>query len=153
MARMTAEDRLDVQDLIARYATWVDTGDVEGYVQQFLPSGVIEHRAGRCVGHDEIRPWVAGLVAEGRIGGDPAKMRHVLGLPVIEGDSERCSAKTYVVIPMIDEAGRIGVPLVGTYIDECVKVGDRWLFEKRIIQMDLIASATGDSLTALPANR
>jgi 3-phenylpropionate/cinnamic acid dioxygenase small subunit len=137
---MTSEDRWDVFDLIARYAEFVDEGDVDGYVNSFTPDGVIEHTAGRCEGHAEIRPWVAELLSVHRIG-PHSRLRHVLGLPIIRGDGEHCTARTYVMIPRREDTGVVTLPLVGTYIDSCVKVNGRWLFAKRIIQMDLIATA------------
>jgi hypothetical protein len=137
---MSAEDRWEVLEMIARYAECVDEGDVEGYVRSFMPDGVIEHSAGRCDGHDEIRPWVAELLSIQRIG-PRSGLRHVLGLPIIRGDSEHCTARTYVMIPRQGDDGNVTLPLVGTYLDSCVKVGGHWLFAKRVIQMDLVASA------------
>ncbi len=137
---MSAEDRLAVIDLIANYAWCVDTGDVEGYVDNFLADGVVEYGSGsRCAGHDEIRSWVAGLVDIKQIGSESG-LRHVLGIPRIEGDGERCSARTYVVIPRLYATGEIGIPLVISYIDDCVKVDGRWRFAKRIIRGDLTAA-------------
>jgi len=50
------EDRIEVQDLIARYAWALDTGDVEGYLDCFTEDGWIEHHPpGRCVGREAIR--------------------------------------------------------------------------------------------------
>ena len=68
MAGMTIEDRLDVTDLVARYAECVDTADVDGYANLFLPDGVVEHSAGTVAGRDDIRAWVTDLAKQGRIG-------------------------------------------------------------------------------------
>ena len=55
-AKISVEDRLDLQDLIARYAWALDTGDVEGYLDCFFEDGWIEHDPpGLCKGRDEIR--------------------------------------------------------------------------------------------------
>jgi len=137
-APLSAQDQLDVMALIARYAVVLDAGDVEGYVSNFAPSGVVEYSGGRCVGRDEIRAWVGRLVSINQVGPE-SRLRHVLGIPYIEGDGERCSARTYVMIPRQGEAGEIAIPLVLTYVDSCVKRGGRWLFEKRVIQTDLAA--------------
>lgn len=53
-AKVSIEDRLDIHDMIARYAWALDTGDVEGYVGCFTedawifhgPDGRLEGRAG-----------------------------------------------------------------------------------------------------------
>jgi uncharacterized protein (TIGR02246 family) len=138
MAGMSIEDRLDVTDLVARYAECVDTADVEGYANLFVPDGVVEHSAGSVKGREEIRAWVADLAKQGRIGPD-SHLKHVLGLPVIRGDRSRCTARTYVVIPRMMESGEISTRLVGAYKDEIVKQDGRWLIEKRIIDLDFVA--------------
>ena len=38
---MSADDRLDIMDLIARYAYTLDSGDLDGYVNNFAPDGVL----------------------------------------------------------------------------------------------------------------
>ena len=135
---MTADDRWAVFDLIARYAECVDEGDVEAYAGLFAPDGVVEHGSGRCEGRDEVRDWVAGLLAMNRIG-PGSRLRHVLGTPIIRGNSEVCTARTYMMIPRQEEDGSVTLPLVGTYLDSCAKIDGRWLFTRRIIQMDLVA--------------
>jgi hypothetical protein len=36
--------------------------------------------------------------------------------------------------------GSIGVPLVGSYTDEIVKIGGRWYFQNRFDRLDLSAA-------------
>jgi uncharacterized protein (TIGR02246 family) len=138
MAGMSLEDRLAVMDLVARYAECVDTADVEGYAQLFTPDGVVEHSAGSVRGREAITAWVAGLAQEHRIGPE-SQLKHVLGLPVIRGDEQRGTARTYVLIPRQMEAGDISTRLAGTYRDDIVKHDGRWLFQKRVIDMDFVA--------------
>ncbi len=54
--KVSVEDRLELQDLIARYAWSLDTGDVEGYVDCFFEDGWIHHDPpGRLEGREGIR--------------------------------------------------------------------------------------------------
>ena len=138
MAGMSIEDRLDVTDLVARYAECVDTADAEGYANLFVPDGVVEHSAGSVSGRGDIRAWVTDLAKQGRIGPE-SHLKHILGLPVIRGDGQRCTSRTYVVIPRQMEGGEISTRLVGTYKDDIVKQDGRWLIEKRIIDLDFVA--------------
>jgi uncharacterized protein (TIGR02246 family) len=138
MAGMSVDDRLEVMDLVARYAECVDTADVEGYAALFLPDGVVEHRAGSVTGREDIRAWVSGLAKAGRIG-PGSQLKHVLGLPVIHGNEQRCTARTYVMIPRMMESGEISTRLMGTYKDDIVKQDGRWLIQKRIIDLDFVA--------------
>jgi hypothetical protein len=134
---MTAQDRLDVLALIARYAQCLDGGDIEGYVANFLPEGVIEWANGRAEGREAIREWVGGLMRNGGIGATPAKVRHVAGLPYVDGDGERCTAHTYVLILGLDHGGDIAVSSVGSYADTIVKTPEGWRFETRVMSADL----------------
>ena len=59
----SAEDRLEIQELYARYSWALDTGDTEGYVALFTPDAEAteETREGGLEvrkGHDEIRKLV-----------------------------------------------------------------------------------------------
>jgi uncharacterized protein (TIGR02246 family) len=138
MAGMSIEDRLDVTDLIARYAEFVDTADADGYANLFVPDGVVEHSTGSVNGRTEIKAWVEGLEQMGRIG-PQSQLKHFLGLPVIGGDSQRCTARTYVMIPRMMESGDISTRLMGAYRDDIVKQDGRWLIEKRVIDLDFVA--------------
>jgi hypothetical protein len=133
---LSAADRLGVIDLIASYAMYLDAGDVEGYVGNFTPDGVVEYAGGSCEGWDEIRPWVQRLVDIKQVGPESG-LRHVLGIPHVQGDGDHATAQTYVVIPRLYQSGQIHVPLVISYIDECVKQAGRWRFAKRVIRQDL----------------
>jgi uncharacterized protein (TIGR02246 family) len=136
---LSTQDRLDIMDLVARYAECVDSGDAEGYAKLFTPDGVVEHSAGSVAGHEEIRSWVATLAKDDRVGKN-SRLKHIMGLPVIRGDGERATARTYVTIPRHMDSGEIVIRLAGTYFDECVKQDGAWLFAKRVIDLDFVAS-------------
>jgi uncharacterized protein (TIGR02246 family) len=136
---LSAEDRLDVMDLVARYAECVDSGDAAGYAALFTPDGVVEHSAGTVEGREAIESWVAALAQENRVG-KASRLKHIMGLPVVRGDGDKATARTYVTIPRHMESGQIQIRLAGTYHDECVKVDGAWLFAKRVIDLDLVAS-------------
>ena len=54
--KIPVEDRLDLHDLIARYAWALDVGDVEGYLDCFVEDAWVEHDPpGRVVGREGIR--------------------------------------------------------------------------------------------------
>ena len=132
---MSPEDKLAVQELIADYALRLDSGDLDGYVDNFTEDGVFEGTSGRFEGRDAVRAYVGHLM-ETR--GDGPTLRHVLGIPSIHGDATRCHAQTYVIIPGQKGDAPISIPLVGVYTDEIVKVDGRWRFAKRNVRMDLI---------------
>jgi hypothetical protein len=130
-ARLSAEDRLDIMDLIARYAHTLDSGDLEGYVKNFAPDGVLfeQHR-----GRDQIRHYVAGLMLEGRAGplpnGDVA-YRHFVGAPTIDGADGRATVHSYLL--WVNMGSEPPVSAAAEYIDEVVKLDGNWYFQSRVL--------------------
>ncbi len=130
--RLSAEDRLDIMDLIARYAHTLDAGDLDGYVDNFAPDGVLfEQHTGR----EQIRAYVASLMREGRAGplpnGDVA-YRHFVGSPVIDGAGERATVHSYLL--WINMGADPPVSSAGQYVDEVVKLDGRWYFQSRVLR-------------------
>jgi hypothetical protein len=136
---LTPEDHFAVIDLLAAYARAIDSGRADDYADNFRPDAILDLRGGaqRLNGRDAIREWVSGLIDSGHVGGDPATLRHFVGLPLIEGDGDRCTAQTYCVILDYDPARNIRSPLVGRYEDVIVKADGRWRFQHRIIHSEL----------------
>jgi uncharacterized protein (TIGR02246 family) len=138
MAGLSTEDRLAIQDLVARYAECVDTGDAGGYASLFTPDGVVQHSGGTVQGREAIFAWVASLAKENRVGPE-SRVKHVLGLPVIRGDGSRATSRTYLLLPRMMDTGEISTRMAGTYRDEVVKHEGAWLFAKRVIDIDFVA--------------
>src|SRR6478752_9714034 len=58
----TYEDRIAVEDVMARYVWAVDSLDPEGYVAVFTADAVIDSNGSISKGHDEIRKIVTDLI-------------------------------------------------------------------------------------------
>jgi uncharacterized protein (TIGR02246 family) len=58
----TYEDRIAVQDVMARYVWAVDSFDADGYVAVFTDDAVIDSNGSISKGHAEIRNIVTGLI-------------------------------------------------------------------------------------------
>src|SRR5690625_761722 len=64
------EDRLRIQDQIARYSWAFDSGNLAEYLGRFWPDGVLEHpkrdgSPGRFEGHDGIRTFIRDFADRG----------------------------------------------------------------------------------------
>jgi hypothetical protein len=134
---MSAQDRLDVLDILARYARCLDTPDVAGLDEVFHADAVLDHIQGKATGHAAIRAWAQGLVDGGRVGASPPQLVHFVGLPLISGDSERCACVTYSLILTYNAEKQISLPLVGSYHDTFEKRNGRWRIAERVIRGDL----------------
>lgn len=54
-AKVPLQDRVDIEELMARYSWALDIGDFEGYLACFIEDGWVEHwPQGRCVGREGL---------------------------------------------------------------------------------------------------
>jgi uncharacterized protein (TIGR02246 family) len=130
--QLSAEDRLDIMDLIARYAYTLDNGDLDGYVNNFAPDGVLfEQHTGR----DQIREYVGMLMRQGRAGplpnGDVA-YRHFVGSPVIDGQDGRATVHSYLL--WVNMGTEPPVSAAAEYTDDVVKQDGQWFFASRTLR-------------------
>ncbi|HLF71695.1 MAG TPA: nuclear transport factor 2 family protein [Dehalococcoidia bacterium] len=138
---ISAEDQLAVMRLIQSYCNYIDSGDADGYANNFLPDAVLQWSDGEAHGRGQIHEWVSTLINSGHVGGTPATLRHFVGLPLIEGTPERCTARTYCVIFDYNPEHQVRTPLVATYDDTCAKVDGKWFFQRRNIVSNLGAAS------------
>jgi hypothetical protein len=61
-------------------------------------------------------------------------VRHFLAPPIIGGDAERATARSYCQVIVQPPDGPCAIDLVAEYEDVCVKIDGEWLFEERIIR-------------------
>src|SRR5262245_18868514 len=149
-SRLSAEDRLDIMDLIARYASTLDAGDLDGYVNNFAPDGVLFERHH---GREQIREYVAMLKREGRAGPLPngdVVHRHFAGQPTIDGGDGRATVHSYLLWISLGTDPPINA--AAEYLDECVKLDGRWYFATRRLRR-LAGRPPGADREAAPSER
>jgi uncharacterized protein (TIGR02246 family) len=133
---LSLQDRVDVTDLVARYAQYFDLADREAFLGLFTPDASVQLTTGaRHEGLQAIGGWFDTLLAAGRIGAS-APSRHLMGLPVIRGDSERCSVRTGIAHFGVDAEGKVKTD-VNSSEDVCIKVDGRWLLQSRVLARDV----------------
>jgi hypothetical protein len=122
------EDRFALQDLYARYAWALDTGDHEAYASLFMADGAFIERGVVYRGRQAISEHVRELAARMA----PGNRHHNTQLLLEEGDATRCRLRCYSTHIYRPEAEGPGVVrLQGFYRDVCVKVDGVWYFEER----------------------
>ena len=141
-----AQDRAQIEDLMARYLFAIDYADWDAYVATFAPDGELTFASGTSKGREAIRAAVTRF-AEG-IGrfyhtadGKPAKLRHIILQSVIRVEGERAWARTqWLEMANHGEGDQPKIGTYGEYEDEMVKLDGRWLFAKRNVLNEFIAS-------------
>jgi hypothetical protein len=129
------EDRFAIQDLVARYAWALDTGDVDALVACFVPDGlVIEdvfEEADRWQGRDGLRRLGEHYRA---VPNFPGRQHHVSQL-LVEGSGERRSARSFAYVTECRGEPPYVTRFAGYYEDQLVKVDGTWLFSERLIRL------------------
>lgn len=142
MAEITAEDRAEIENLMATYIFALDLKDVEAYTNTFTEDGVINHAGGIERGRDEIRDFIQGSAdnAARRMaewdGSSPRPVpgRHSIGnLEIQEIKGNTGKGRAYWSSMSVDENGKAHVSEYGFYVDEYKRVNGKWLFSKRLI--------------------
>ncbi len=124
---LTATDRLEIQELVARYCWAIDTHDGEALADTFVPDGAFDGGR-RFEGRDQ-------LVSFGRGDHLPANRtetaaQHWVTNMVLTGTATAVVARSYFVRHSIIGGSPL-VARVGYYVDELVKDDGRWLFKTR----------------------
>jgi uncharacterized protein (TIGR02246 family) len=126
MPPLTALDRLEIEELAARYCWADDTGDGEAFAAVFTPDGVFASRRHNATGHAELAA-LGRSIAPPR----PAGIQHWVTNMVIEGDDQQANVKFFFVLHRVDAAGVISSSGAGYYHDQVVKLDGQWLFARR----------------------
>jgi hypothetical protein len=131
---LTAEDYIEIQQLVSRYPYALDQNPDEGlsYANLFTPDAVF--RQPRTEGRQNLATMAS------RAPHGPKYTRHFLANHVIEATADGAIGKQYLVAVDIGEMGQPNsIFLGGHYEDVYVKTPEGWRFKTRTF----IASATG----------
>ena len=147
-SRSYAEDRAEIEDLMARYLFAIDYNDWDAYVATFAPDGELEFASGTSKGRPAIRAMVAKF-AEG-IGrfyhtedGKPAKLRHVILESVVRVEGDHAWARSlWMEMANHGPGDTMKMGTYGIYEDQLRKVDGQCLFSKRRVLNEFIKSRT-----------
>jgi hypothetical protein len=128
-------DRLDIHELLARYAWSLDTGDLDALVACFTPDAVVIEEVfedpDRWEGH-------AGIRALGQhyssAPGFPGRQHHISQV-LIEGDAERARVRAFAFVTECRGEPPYVLRFAGYYEDRVEKRAGRWLFSERVIRL------------------
>ena len=168
-----ANDRAEIEDLMARYLFAIDYSDWDAYVSVFAEDAELEYATGITRGREAIRESVVSF--SGNIGryyhtedGQPAKLRHVVLQDVIRIEGDRAWGRTlWVEMANNGPGDSMKMGTYGVYEDEFRRIDGRWLIQRRnvlnefldgrnsgpdnpVSEMDAAAEAYVASVAALP---
>lgn len=142
---LTLEDRVAIQDLIARYAWGLGSGDIEAVVACFTPDCVVTDDVFEDIDIWEGRDGVRAMATHYNTSPNfPGRQHHVSNL-IIEGTVEDCRARSFVFVTECRGEPPFVIRFTGYYLDQLVRQDGNWLFSRRTIRM-----WDGEVLSRLP---
>ncbi len=128
LSQQEISDRLELMDLMVRYAHAVDTQSWDEFEDLFTPDAVIDYSAfgGAAGSVAEIRDWLAEVMV------GFAGSQHLVANPVLEIDGDRATGRTMCFNPMVvprpaDDPGEPRVFFCGLwYLDQFVRTEQGW---------------------------
>jgi uncharacterized protein (TIGR02246 family) len=132
----TYEDRIAVEDVMARYVWAVDSLDPDGYVAVFTDDAVIDSNGSISKGHEQIRKIVTSLIQrrdDNKAKGLPASnLHHVISSVRITFPTPgEALHQSYWQTVRRDTDGRMIAAAMGRSEDRLVKRNGKWLIQWR----------------------
>jgi uncharacterized protein (TIGR02246 family) len=132
----TYDDRIAVEDVMARYVWAVDSFDADGYVAVFTDDATIDASGNISKGHDEIRKVVTGLIKrrDDNIakGLPPGNLHHIISnVRITFPKKNEALYQSYWQTMRKDKDGKMVTGGMGTSEDHLVKRNGRWLIQYR----------------------
>jgi ketosteroid isomerase-like protein len=143
-----ADDRAQIEDLMARYLFAMDWNDFDTYAECFTEDGVLDYAMGTTSGRENIRAEarrfkenVGTLYVDSE--GRPAKLRHVVAHKAIRVEGDR-AWNTGFWFEMANDGpdGALKMGTFGHYEDELARIGGEWKFKRRKIYNEFLEGRT-----------
>ena len=132
----TYEDRIAVEDVMARYVWAVDSLDADGYVAVFTKDAVIDSNGNISKGHEEIRKIVTSLIRrrdDNKAKGLPASNLYhmVSNVRITFPKPGEALHQSYWQTVRRDKDGTMIAAAMGRSEDHLVKRSGKWLIQSR----------------------
>lgn len=129
---ISAEDRLLILELLARYAFAIDTEDAQAYADNFTPDALLGMGEDRFRGRDEIKAHAQkNWFDNGRL---RKRLHYNSQMVITSADGDRATVRSYGLIAERQSDEYRPIRLLGQYRDKVVKIDGRWLFEERLYE-------------------
>ena len=132
----TTQDRIAVEDVMARYVWAVDSMDADGYVAVFTEDAVIDSNGSISKGHAEIRKIVTNLIKrrdDNKAKGLPAgNLYHMVSnVRITFPKANEALHESYWQTVRRDTDGKMIAAAMGRSEDHLVKRNGKWLIQFR----------------------
>jgi uncharacterized protein (TIGR02246 family) len=121
------EDLAEIQQLFIDYGRHLDRGDFAAYAALFAEGGeLLLGPVARAKGQADIEAVMTKTLA-GQVGASV----HIISSPIIQLDGDRATAEVMWTALHRDGDSRPVVSMLGRHLDDLVREGGRWRFQRR----------------------
>lgn len=127
-----ADDRLEIIELMARYAWAYDTQDARGLASTFTPEGELIVFGNVLIsGHGDIPAFLEqAALMRGDHGWQHLTDHHLFR----DYDGQRCAVYSYYTMPESDaQGGNVNMRAMGYYVSDCLRTESGWKFARRAV--------------------
>lgn len=125
---LTADDRVEIQMLGARYNHAIDFHDHEAWADTFTSDGCFISPQGQWDGREALIEFSTDSAAR------PPRRRHWTNNWVIDGDGDDATSTCY--LNLVDVTNNGAILVTGLYQDRLRKVDGAWKFVERKVSLD-----------------
>ena len=124
---LSAEDRMEIMQLMARYNHAADGGDAAGFADTFSDDALFEGSAATARGREQLMGVIGAIPAD-------ARTRHWNNNALIEGDGDDATASVYLMRIALTAAPEVIAS--GVYRDTLKRINGQWRFTHRKVEPD-----------------
>ncbi len=129
-----SSDRLEIHELVARYAWSLDTGDEEGFVACFCRDGELVWDVFETEGHWRGSAALQRFIAWFRQRPESAGRQHHVSNLIVSPAANGAVGRSYVAVALRTETGPHLLHVMGYYEDEYRREHGRWRIARRVIR-------------------
>ena len=140
------QDRIAIEDLIARYSVVLDSGDAQGYAALFAPDGELTSQGKTYKGREAILASLQGALrspadeeAALARGEKVRRLRHLISGVKIDINGDHGTVRANWVTVSIGPDNSPGIGGMGYFNDAVVKQNGQWLFVTHNLIVELQA--------------
>jgi 3-phenylpropionate/cinnamic acid dioxygenase small subunit len=140
---MSTTDKLEIAELLYRYAELIDAGDFDGVGQLLARSTFGGPASGSVSGAENIAKLFAMTTRRYPEHGNTPRTRHLVLNPVVEfsGDGTAATRSTFCVM-QDTETVSIQPIVVGRYYDAFARDDEGWYFTERKVDIQMIGDVS-----------
>ena len=139
----SSADKLEITELLYRYAELIDAGDFDGVGRLLARSTFGGPASGSVSGADDIAKLFATTTRRYPEHGNTPRTRHLVLNPVVElsGDGTAATRSTFCVM-QDTETVSIQPIVVGRYYDAFARDDEGWYFTERKVDIQMIGDVS-----------